>query len=63
MIPPPDDPSEMVEDIEMHDQGLTDWEREFIDSISEQLAAGRYLSDRQEEVLTNIWRKPRGRRQ
>ena len=37
---------------------LTDWEDEFIDSISQQLLDGRdYLSDRQDEVLERIANK------
>lgn len=38
---------------------LTDWERKFIRSLYRQLAAGRYLSDRQESVLTSIYNERR----
>ena len=33
---------------------LTDWEANFLDSISEQLDGGRRLTDRQFEVLEKI---------
>lgn len=36
---------------------LSDWERSFVESISDQWARNHRLSDRQKEVLGNIWDK------
>lgn len=47
----------MVEDCENRESKLTDWEREFIDSIKAQLARGRPLSEKQAERLDAIWER------
>jgi hypothetical protein len=39
------------------DVDLTEWETEFIESIGRQHAAGRPLSDKQDEILERIWKK------
>ena len=36
---------------------LTDWEQSFVESISDQWQRNRHLSDRQKEILGNIWDK------
>jgi len=38
----------------------TKWERDFLDSIEEQIAAGQGLSDRQSKSLQEIYRKSQG---
>lgn len=38
-------------------ESLTEWEADFIDSISEQLSNGKPLSARQEEILHKIYGK------
>jgi len=39
------------------DVDLSEWETEFIESIGRQVAAGRELSDKQDEILERIWKK------
>jgi hypothetical protein len=39
------------------DVDLNEWETEFVESIGRQVAAGRELSDKQDEILERIWRK------
>lgn len=39
------------------DVDLNEWETEFIESIGRQVAAGRELSDKQDEILERIWKK------
>lgn len=36
---------------------LSDWERNFVESVSDQWAHNRRLSDKQKEILGNIWDK------
>lgn len=36
---------------------LSSWERSFVESVSDQWTRNRRLSDRQKEVLGNIWDK------
>jgi HD superfamily phosphohydrolase YqeK len=52
---------EMIEDCEARESRLTDWERNFLDSVSGRLAAGKPLSVKQIEVLTTIWEHATGR--
>ena len=47
----------MLDDLETCESELTDWEREFVDSLRHQLARKGGLSPRQEEVLESIWEK------
>lgn len=46
---------QMVADCEAREERLSDWEREFIDSLSNQINKGRSLTDRQAEKLESIW--------
>jgi hypothetical protein len=36
---------------------LSDWERSFVESVSDQWTRNRKLSDRQKEILGQIWDK------
>lgn len=36
---------------------LSDWEKNFFESVSEQWTRNRKLSDKQKEILGNIWDK------
>lgn len=47
----------MIQDCEDRSHKLTDWETEFIDSISTQMGRGSGLSPKQEETLEKIWDK------
>lgn len=48
---------QLVEDCENREDRMSDWERKFIDSISNQLEKGKTLSPKQIETLDNIWEK------
>ena len=52
-----EDPRELVIDCVNRQSKMTDWEVDFIASISDQLDAGRDLSERQMEILERIWEK------
>ncbi len=45
----------MIEDCEQRSSKLTNWELEFIDSISKQVGDGNGLSQKQDETLERIW--------
>ena len=47
----------MLADIEKREEKLTDWERGFIDSITNQLGEGKRLTGPQEDKLTKIWQQ------
>lgn len=46
-----------ITDCEQRESRLTPWERDFIDSLSGQLDAGRSLSPKQAEILNTIWER------
>lgn len=50
----PDEISQMIKDVEARESKLTDWERQFIDSISRQ---EQPLSNRQDARLEDIWNR------
>lgn len=35
--------------------GYNDWEKEFIESIEDQISSGRKLSEKQEGLLKKLW--------
>jgi hypothetical protein len=45
---------ELVEELCDIDYGLTDWETDFIDSITDQVDKGRKLSPKQREIAAQI---------
>lgn len=45
----------LVDDIDNHGVGLTDWETEFIDSILKQIDEGRELTEKQEKTIRKIY--------
>lgn len=45
----------LIADCENRESKLTDWEREFIDSIRRQVENGKGLTPKQEERLYTIW--------
>jgi hypothetical protein len=47
----------MVQDCENRESKLTDWERQFVDSIKAQLERSRPLTDKQAETLDSIWNR------
>jgi len=48
---------EMIDDCEARESRLTEWETNFIESISDRLATGSDLTPKQDETLNNIWEK------
>jgi len=50
-----EDYMEMIEACEREESKLTDWERNFIDSMRRQLENGDPLSVNQTDKLTQIW--------
>lgn len=52
-----DEHIQMVEDCENRESKLTDWERGFIDSLRNQVDAGRQLSEKQAARLDEIWER------
>lgn len=51
------DAAQLIADCEARESRLSDWEREFIDSLQRQLADGRSLTNRQAETLDTIWER------
>lgn len=47
----------MLDDIEQRESKLTDWEREFVDSISQRVGSGQGLTEKQDECLVRIWER------
>ena len=48
---------QLIEDCENREERLTDWQRTFIDSIKQQIAQGRQLTERQSECLNECWER------
>lgn len=51
----PDVQQEWVEKIWDKGRGMSAWERDFVESVEEQLSDGRRLSERQVEILERIY--------
>lgn len=47
----------MVEDCETREERLSDFERTFIDSIGKQLRDGKGLSQKQIDLLDEVWNR------
>lgn len=47
----------MIKDCIARESKLTDWERQFIDSIDHRTSNGKSLTDSQTERLEEIWEK------
>ncbi len=52
-----DDIPAMVEDLEARESKLSEWEQGFVASVSDQLARGRGLSEKQYATLNRIWER------
>lgn len=61
MSTPDDDHIQLIEDCEARESRLSDWDRTFIDSIKRQLAAGRTLTTKQADKLSEIWERATAR--
>jgi len=47
----------MIEDCAIRESRLSEWEASFIESITEQLENEKSLTEKQTDVLNNIWEK------
>lgn len=47
----------MVNDCQARDRRMSEWEREFMSSIEQQLKEGKELSPKQIDVLNRVWEK------
>jgi len=52
-----EDIGQMLADIEARESKLSDWERQFVDSIGAMLGGGGSLTPKQDETLCSIWEK------
>lgn len=48
---------EMIQDCENREDQMSEWERDFVQSLSEQFSRKGSISPRQEEILDKIWGK------
>lgn len=46
---------QMIEDCQKRESRLTDWERDFIQSMSEWADKGRSFTPKQQELIDGIW--------
>lgn len=51
------DEATIIEDCEKRQEKMSDWEVEFIDSLSCRLVAGNSLTEKQRERLDSIWER------
>lgn len=52
---------QLIDDCEARESRLTDWDRDFIDSIKLRLSSGTPLSPKQIEKLDEIWERATSR--
>lgn len=52
-----DEAFDMLTDCQNREERLTDWERTFIDSVSDQVLNSRSLSEKQCTILEEIWER------
>lgn len=52
-----DDALQLIEDCEDRESRMSEWERDFVDSVKSQLGRGRSLSQKQTDVLETVWEK------
>jgi hypothetical protein len=48
---------QLIDDCETREQRLSEWERDFMDSIKARLAVGKALSTTQAQKLEEIWER------
>ena len=53
--------AQLIEDCEKRESRLSEWDREFIDSIKKRLADGNPLTPKQIEKLDEIWERATAR--
>lgn len=51
------DDSTLIDDCNARSEKLSDWEEEFIESISKRLRSGGSLTEKQRETLEKVWEK------
>ena len=47
----------IIDELEKISHKLTDWETQFVDSLSNQIGNDKKLSIKQRETINNIWEK------
>ena len=52
-----DEHLQLIEDCEQRESRLTEWERDFIDSVKDQIGRGRRPSVKQIDALDSIWER------
>ena len=50
------DVDEMIEELMNISEDLSNWETDFLDSVFNRRAEGKTLTDKQEEILTRLYR-------
>jgi hypothetical protein len=53
----PDELDQMLQDCEVREEKLSEWERTFIDSLTHRRAKGNSLTEPQAEKLEQIWER------
>lgn len=53
----PEEIVDMIRDCMERESRLSDWEREFVQSLDEQLGRGKTVTEKQDEKLTSIWER------
>ena len=48
---------DMIEDCQERDEKLSDWDRQFLDSIEQLLSRGGTLTDKQRDTLDALWER------
>ena len=51
----------LIEDCEKREERLSDWDRQFIDSLGRQIAQGRRPTPKQIDKLDEIWERATAR--
>ena len=46
-----------LRDVQQYGLNLTEWEENFLESIDDQLSSDKGISQRQQEILKEIWEK------
>ncbi len=52
-----DDYVTLLDDCEKRESNLTDWEREFVDSLRRQIDDGRRPTQKQADTLDRLWER------
>lgn len=59
--PDRDEHLQLIEDCEARESRLSDWDRQFLDSVKRQLEGGGSLTEKQSDKLGEIWERATAR--